>query len=163
MRPLTATLRLPGGGVEVSCGTVLAARRRDGSEVAVALPDGGEGWLDAADVVRRAGPFTAAPDPVVVAATARHFLGMSYLWGGTSGWGVDCSGLVHLAHRVHGVTVPRDASDQQAALTPVELADVRAHDLLFFARPGRACVPRGVRDPCRPGRAAAHAARTRER
>ena len=28
---------------------------------------------------------------------SRAFLGVRYLWGGTSGWGVDCSGLVHLA------------------------------------------------------------------
>jgi hypothetical protein len=134
VRPLSATLRMAGGGLEVSCGTVLPALRRDDSEVAVALPDGDLGWLDVADVMRRAGPFTAAPDAVAVTRTARQFLGMAYLWGGTSGWGVDCSGLVHLAHRVHGVRVPRDADDQRLALPPVDLSEVVVGDLLFFAR-----------------------------
>jgi gamma-D-glutamyl-L-lysine dipeptidyl-peptidase len=144
VRPLSATLRTAGGGVEVSCGTVLPARRRDDSEVAVVLPDGDLGWLDVADVVRRAGPFTAAPDAVRTTATARQFLGMAYLWGGTSGWGVDCSGLVHLAHRVQGVRVPRDADDQRVALAPVELSEVAVGDLLFFAREGRPAHHVGV-------------------
>jgi len=134
VRPLTATLRTPGGGVELSCGTVLPALRRDDSEVVVALPDGGVGWLDAADVIRRAGPFSAAADPAAILSTARQFLGLAYLWGGTSGWGVDCSGLVHLAHRVHGSAVPRDAADQCAALVAVPTDAVSAGDLLFFAR-----------------------------
>lgn len=135
VRPLTATLRTPGGGLEVSCGTVLTAVGRDDSEVRVALPDGGTGWLDVADVVRRAGAFTAAADGTAALSAARQFLGLAYLWGGTSGWGVDCSGLVHLAYRVHGVAVPRDAADQCAALEPVGDAEISVGDLLFFGRP----------------------------
>jgi len=136
VRPLTATLRTPGGGLEVSCGTVLAAVGRDDSEVMVALPDGGMGWLDVADVVRRAGAFTAAADVTAALSAARQFLGLAYLWGGTSGWGVDCSGLVHLAYRVHGVAVPRDAADQCAVLEAVGDAEISAGDLLFFGRSG---------------------------
>jgi cell wall-associated NlpC family hydrolase len=135
VRPLTATLRTPGGGVEVSCGTVLPAVRRDDSEVMVGLPDGGVGWLDVADVVRRAGTFTAAVDVTAALSAARQFLGLAYLWGGTSGWGVDCSGLVHLAYRVHGVAVPRDAADQCAVLEAVGDDEVSVGDLLFFGRP----------------------------
>ena len=50
-----------------------AARRLRGGG---GLPGGGLGWLDVADVVRRADPFSAAPDAVAVAATARQFLGL---------------------------------------------------------------------------------------
>ena len=137
VRPLTATLRTPGGGLEVSCGTVLPALRRDDSEVMVALPDGGAGWLDVADVVRRAGAFTAAADVTAALSAARQFLGLAYVWGGTSGWGVDCSGLVHLAYRVHGVAVPRDAADQCAVLDAVGDDDISVGDLLFFSRPNQ--------------------------
>jgi hypothetical protein len=68
---------------------------------------------------------------------ASQFLGLRYLWGGTSAWGLDCSGLVHLAFRAFGVSVPRDAFDQAAAVTPVPLDEVRPGDLYFFARPGQ--------------------------
>jgi cell wall-associated NlpC family hydrolase len=53
-------------------------------------------------------PFT---DPVAVAAM---FLETPYLWGGRSGFGIDCSGLVQIALAMTGRRAPRD-SDQQAA------------------------------------------------
>ena len=53
-----------------------------------------------------------ATDP---AAVALRLLGTPYLWGGRSGLGIDCSGLVQLAFALCGVAVPRD-SDQQAAI-----------------------------------------------
>ncbi len=102
----------------------------------------------------RAGPNdlrTLTDEPVEVAAAqltapsgnratvvhaAEAFLLLPYLWGGASGWGVDCSGLAWLCHRRCGVRIPRDAHDQLAAGTEVDLARVEPGDLVFFARPG---------------------------
>jgi hypothetical protein len=136
--------------MELSCGTLLPALRREGPELAVALPDGQTGRLDVADVVYRPGAFTTSADPEAVVAVARQFVGLSYLWGGTSGWGIDCSGLVHLALRVHGVAVPRDAHDQQSAMAAVALDDVCPYDLLFFARPGQPAYHVGFATETRP-------------
>jgi cell wall-associated NlpC family hydrolase len=79
-------------------------------------------------------PATIAATPVTVLERARGFLGLGYLWGGLSHYGVDCSGLVHLSYRGAGVVVPRDADAQHAAARPVGLGEEQAGDLYFFAR-----------------------------
>ena len=59
-------------------------------------------------------------------------IGVPYLWGGTSGNGIDCSGFSRLLHRWVGVSIPRDADMQHAAAKPVE-PPFEAGDLLFFS------------------------------
>ncbi|CUH40736.1 Gamma-D-glutamyl-L-lysine endopeptidase [Jannaschia seosinensis] len=70
-------------------------------------------------------------DPVGV---ADMFLGTPYLWGGSSRWGIDCSGLVQQAMIACGRDCPRDSDQQQALgreLQPQEAA--RRGDLVFWA------------------------------
>lgn len=69
-------------------------------------------------------------DPVAV---AERLIGAPYKWGGRSGDGLDCSGLVQLALAFAGISAPRD-SDQQAALGREIAADepLRRGDLVFF-------------------------------
>lgn len=45
-----------------------------------------------------------------IVSGAKAYLGVPYKWGGTSGSGVDCSGLVYLAHRAAGINVDRTSS-----------------------------------------------------
>lgn len=75
-------------------------------------------------------------DRVALMQSARDFLGLPYLWGGTSPAGMDCSGLVHHTYRRGGVVVPRDANAQRSAATPVPLGNERPGDLYFFAGSG---------------------------
>ena len=62
---------------------------------------------------------------------AQRMVGVPYLWGGTSGNGIDCSGFTRLLHRWIGVEIPRDADMQHAAARPVE-PPFKTGDLLFF-------------------------------
>ncbi len=64
------------------------------------------------------------------AATALRFLGVPYLWGGDSNWGIDCSGLMHAALRAAGQDCPRDSDQQEAFFAPVESA--QRGDLVFW-------------------------------
>jgi cell wall-associated NlpC family hydrolase len=91
-------------------------------------------WLPERDLA----PVPSAPPSAEeVLAVAHRLLHVVYIWGGVSAYGIDCSGLVHLAWRRFGVLLPRDADDQARATTPLPLGEERPGDLYFFARPGR--------------------------
>ncbi len=104
--------------------------------------DGYHGWVRAAHLGddRLRGGTSPHPEPTIAADRlavvdeARTFVGLQYVWGGLSPWGLDCSGLVHLAYRRAGVVVPRDAYAQHAAATAVPLGAEQPGDLYFFAR-----------------------------
>jgi cell wall-associated NlpC family hydrolase len=67
----------------------------------------------------------------IVRDSAR-MIGTPYLWGGTTGNGIDCSGFARLLHRWVGVQIPRDADMQYEAAKPVE-PPYEVGDLFFFA------------------------------
>jgi hypothetical protein len=104
----------------------------------VRLPDGRLGWAQGGDLepVPPPRPSNGPPhlDGAAVAATALRFLGLPYLWGGTSPFGLDCSGLAQVVYRLHGYLLPRDADLQYADrnLHPVDDESIRIGDLVFF-------------------------------
>jgi gamma-D-glutamyl-L-lysine dipeptidyl-peptidase len=63
---------------------------------------------------------------------SKRMIGVPYLWGGTSGNGIDCSGFARLLHHWVGIDIPRDADMQYDAAKPVE-PPFEVGDLLFFA------------------------------
>jgi len=135
----TALCDEPNGDVLLSgvvIGTRLAvAGHRDRGWLPVHLPAAdGPVWVREADV---AAAGTGEPSAKELLAVAERLRDVPYVWGGLSAYGIDCSGLVHLAHRRLGVTVPRDADDQSLVGEQVELGHEQPGDLYFFARDGK--------------------------
>jgi cell wall-associated NlpC family hydrolase len=70
-------------------------------------------------------------------SVAEALLSTPYLWGGTSAFGIDCSGLVQLSMRMAGRSVPRDTDMQASGLgEPLDpgagMAGLRRGDLVFW-------------------------------
>jgi hypothetical protein len=146
-RTLVTPAKHGGLDLDLSLGTVLPFLSIDGTVIdsTVVLfrhPDGGTIEVPSAAVALTPdsinGPAIKGPaiKGTEILATARLFSGLPYQWGGLSGYGVDCSGLVHLAHRVHGLVVPRDAHDQATTATSIGEEEARPGDPVFFASDG---------------------------
>jgi len=67
-----------------------------------------------------------------VVAEARKFVGLQYLWAGTSGFGYDCSGFTYSVYHAYGRTLSRDADRQAAHGAAVGRASLLPGDLVFF-------------------------------
>ncbi len=90
-----------------SMGSMFVVTDRNAKDVVVRTR-GGDRLIRTDDIAIRSNAIEVALD----------FLGLPYLWSGLSGWGVDCSGLVHLSNHVVGNVVPRDSVDQFGAAVP---------------------------------------------
>jgi len=86
------------------------------------------------DVDQQASRFPRTADAITHSART-FFEGTSYLWGGVTPWGADCSGLVQTTFALHGVVLPRDAWQQASVGIEGEASplDAREGDLLFFS------------------------------
>lgn len=98
---------------------------------------------DRGTVVQSGRPFpapTAGSSAAVVLPTADRYIGVKYVWGGTSPrTGFDCSGYTQFVFARHGVKIPRTSRAQVAAGTrvPVSFSALRPGDLIMFAQHGK--------------------------
>ncbi len=123
----------------------LVGRVFAGTRVAAVLrPDGREEVTLAGGLCGHVAPGELRPlandlDPEAtrwrLIADAEQYIGVPYLWGGTTAHGIDCSGFAQLMHKLAGVPIPRDADSQFDAGRPVE-PPFAAGDLLYFGGSG---------------------------
>ena len=81
------------------------------------------------------------------ASAVDWYEGASYQWGGVTPWGADCSGMVQTVFWMHGLVLPRDASQQAlvGADAGNDIAALKAGDLLFFSdRPDKRITHVGI-------------------
>jgi len=74
-----------------------------------------------------------AYSPDALAHLAKQFLGTSYLWGGRSVFGIDCSGFAQMVFKLFNCNLPRDAYQQAQMGEAIGfLAEAKPGDLAFF-------------------------------
>lgn len=72
---------------------------------------------------------------------AKQFLGVPYVYGGTSPNGFDCSGLMQYVYRSLGYNINRVAADQMKNGIPVSREELQPGDLVgFYSSPGSGYV-----------------------
>jgi cell wall-associated NlpC family hydrolase len=105
-----------------------AARSRLSGGIQVSLPDGVG--------ISASTPegSTVAPPNVHggVVGIAMHYLGVPYVWGGSTPRGFDCSGFVAYVFAQIGVSLPHSSYAMFGMGTSISIGDLQPGDLVFF-------------------------------
>jgi hypothetical protein len=127
------TLLTLGTAVELGIGDA------DAEFYPIRFPNGGIGYVEGTTLIVPDFPAVDRLGPNL-AVVARGMIGVPYLWGGRTPFGIDCSGFVQRVYWLCGQTIPRDAYRQAEweGFQPIEREDLGVGDLVFF---------RGERDP----------------
>lgn len=126
---------------DLVAGDILRKTSQQGSFVQVVLPDGRYGYVPTSSVEDlHEIASSGIPDWSEIKKTAYKFMGRPYMWGGTSGKGVDCSGFTKMVYYLNGLELPRDASQQVHSGMEIPLDDdlskLQPGDFLFFGKKG---------------------------
>lgn len=68
-----------------------------------------------------------------VIANSMNYIGVPYVFGGTSPSGFDCSGYIRYVFANAGIYLPRTADAQYEVGTPISRAELVPGDLVFFS------------------------------
>ncbi|WOV83356.1 NlpC/P60 family protein [Sporosarcina jeotgali] len=120
--------------MEISFNTILPVLEENRDWIKVQTSTDGAKYVRKQDVnVLQKGSKIPLPTTQEILSTAKKFNGLPYLWAGTSGFGLDCSGFTYSVYRQHGIDIPRDASVQATHGALVKKSELQPGDLLFFA------------------------------
>ncbi len=124
---------------DLLAGNILQNIGYQGNFIKTGLPDGREGFVKSSVLMDLPSWLeTQKPDAGHILASAREMMGRPYLWGGTSGKGMDCSGFTKMAFYLNGIQLPRDASQQAMVGKLVEsdadFSQLLPGDLLYFGQ-----------------------------
>ncbi len=67
-----------------------------------------------------------------VIKTAKTYLGVPYLWGGKTHFGIDCSGFIQQIFKINGYKLKRDAYQQAEIGLEVSFESSKKGDIAFF-------------------------------
>ena len=84
------------------------------------------------------------PSADAIIATAKKYIGVPYVWGGSTPGGFDCSGFVQYVFNAHGISLPRTSKEQYSVGTWVSKSNLKAGDLVFFDTEGNGVSHLGI-------------------
>ncbi len=124
---------------DIVIGDILKYSGEENGFCKVNYPDGRTAYIKA-DECKHFDEWLDERNPTIenIIKTAKTFMGIPYLWGGTSVKGMDCSGFTKTVFFLNGVILPRDASQQVNIGNPIDTKDklenLQPGDLLFFGK-----------------------------
>lgn len=71
-----------------------------------------------------------------IVSSAYSYLGVPYVWGGSTPAGFDCSGLTQYVFAENGISIPRVTTGQEYSGTMISLSQLEPGDLVFFGSRG---------------------------
>ncbi|MEM6378985.1 MAG: C40 family peptidase [Bacteroidota bacterium] len=120
-------------------GNILVESAKAGNFTQVRFPDGRLGFVPNTAIAPLSEWLDSRQATVAnILDDAQAMMGRPYLWGGTSGKGIDCSGFTKTVFYLNGLLLPRDASQQVHVGKPIadndDINNLQAGDLMFFGR-----------------------------
>ena len=85
-----------------------------------------------------------AATPTQLTQTANKYIGVPYVYGGTTTSGFDCSGYTQYVFKQLGITLKRTTAEQFQQGTSVSKANLKVGDLVFFNTTGRTASHVGI-------------------
>ncbi len=138
-RPDTKSSRVS----DVIMGNILKYVGEEGEFTEVEFPDGRRAFAEKKYCKDYSEWLAAAtPEAESLIELGKSYMGLPYLWGGTSPKAMDCSGFMKVLYFLHGVILDRDASQQYYKGELVETANndfskLQKGDLIFFGKKAR--------------------------
>lgn len=68
-----------------------------------------------------------------IITTAKKYLGIRYVYGGSTTKGFDCSGFTQFVYKQHGISVPRSTIEQAKVGTKLSRSELQVGDLIIFS------------------------------
>ena len=79
-----------------------------------------------------------------IIATAKQYIGVPYVWGGSTPSGFDCSGCVKYVFAKHGISLPRTSKEQYTVGKWVSQSSLQPGDLVFYNTSGSGVSHLGI-------------------